>query len=215
MIRRGQDWEHSASGPPDAECRGDDHALAALALERPGRLVRFVPAAHSDLARVLGLAGPPSGAAEVALDGLRLGDGSLALNAVVLGRSPDRIHALHRSHRLTVVVDGRTVHDGRATGVVVANGQYLRGRNVAPAAHPGDGLLDVQVYALRSRERRAMRRRLRLGTHVPHPGIRAVRGRSVAVQATEDLGVECDGVRRSGKRVLTVVIEPGVLRVVV
>ena len=53
--------------------------------------------------------------------------------------------------RLLVTVDGRTVHDGPATSVVVANGQFSGTADLAPRGHPGDGRLEVQVYALRPR----------------------------------------------------------------
>ena len=36
----------------------------------------------------------------------------------------------------------------RATTVVVLVGQYLRGADVSPRGHPGDGAAEVQVYAM-------------------------------------------------------------------
>ena len=72
------------------------------------------------------------------------------MNMVVLGTPPDRTGwfsagARAAGRRSTAAV----VHDGPATTVVVANGQFLRGHDLVPRGHPGDGRAEVQVYALR------------------------------------------------------------------
>ena len=57
--------------------------------------------------------------------------------------------------------------------VAVMNVDQLGPWNVAPRAHPNDGVFDVVEVApeMRPRERLAARRRLATGTHVPHPHI--------------------------------------------
>ena len=96
---------------------------------------------------------------------------------------------------MRVVIDTRVVHDGAALAVVVASGQYLRGNDVVPRGHPGDGRAEVQVYSLTRGERAAMRERLPLGVHLPHPRIRTASGRRVEVQAMgSPRPVEVDGV---------------------
>src|SRR6185436_13282717 len=109
---------------------------------------------------------PPT--AELPLDALRLPDG-LACNLVIAGTAPDRLGWATGEAAIEVAVDGDPWFAGQATTVVVANGQFLRGADLVPRGHPGDGRAEVQVYALTRRARRPMRRRLPTGTHVPHP----------------------------------------------
>ena len=89
---------------------------------------------------------------------------------------PARVRFGTRSHHVHVLVDGREVVTGPATTVVIANGEFFDGLDIVPRGHPGDGRLEVQVYALRRGERRAMRSRLPRGIHVPHPRITTATG---------------------------------------
>ena len=134
---------------------------------------------------------------------------------MVVGRRPDRLRAWHRSCPLAVVVDGRPVFDGTATGVVVMNGQYLGGSDVAPRGHPGDGRLEVQVYALRAGERAGMRRRLPVGTHLPHPRIVTATGREILVRAGRTLPVLLDGHAAGSAANLALRVRPGAVRLLV
>jgi diacylglycerol kinase family enzyme len=151
----------------------------------------------------------------VPVDGLRLEVAPrLAINAVVLGAAPDRVRWWSRDVSIEVVLDGRERFRGRATTVLVANGQYLRGADIVPRGHPGDGRAEVQVYALSRGERRAMRRRLAQGAHVPHPRIRELSGRRIEVRvAGRGLPLEVDGVGRGRHRELTVEVVPETVRV--
>lgn len=215
----GEPWGHAASGPPDVEIAGDDADLAAAAARHRGELIRFRPSARSDLGRALGLAatsGEGAATTEVATDALAIDEDDVAVNAVVLGPPPDRLRWDARAADLTVRVDGRLWFDGRATTVVVANGQFLRHADLVPRGHPGDGWAEVQVYALARRARAPMRRRLPTGTHVPHPGIRVGRARRVEVDvARRRLPVEVDGRRRGRTDRLAVTLVPAAIRLLV
>jgi hypothetical protein len=228
MIRKGEPWGRPATGPPDVEVRGGDHDLAAAVRSRNGARVRFVAGDGSDLALAVGLAGPPADAAdgaaaatELPVDGLvvdgLIADGGelavnmLAVNMVVLGRAPDRVRAWHRRVPCRVTVDERVVFDARATTVVVANGQFLRGLDVVPRGHPGDGRCEVQVYALRAGARTKMRRRLPLGDHLPHPDIHQVSGRVVTARFGAPQPLEIDGRSRSPRPEITVRVVPEAL----
>ena len=212
MVEKGQPWERPASGPAAWHVEGDDAALAAAVRDQPGARVGFRPDPSSDLARALGihasgLQGPDSASLELGIDALRITTADRALfavNMVVVGTAPDRTGWFTGSPDLRIEVDGRVVHDGPATTVVVASGQYLRGQDVVPRGHPGDGRLEVQVYALRPAERAGMRRRLATGTHLPHPRIVATTGRSVEVRAAgATMALTLDGVaagRHTGVR---------------
>lgn len=224
-MRPGEPWgEPFALGPGArvVDVAGDDADLAAAAAGDPGAVLRFDPAPASDLARALGLGpgGPPSGPGRtlVACDLLDLepdlGDGGPAANAVVLGVAPDRLRPWHRLRPVTVEVDGRVVGEGRATTVVVASGQFLRGADLVPRGHPGDGRIEVQVYALRPGERGAMRTRLAGGDHVPHPRITQASGRRAVVRwARGEEPVEADGHPRGRAGEITVAVRPGAARV--
>lgn len=194
MIRKGEEWGAPAGdSPPDLEVAGEDAALAAaLAGAGADPLVRFSPSPDSDLARAVGLAGEGTGGLVLPLDLLRLGSGGVAVNAVVVGVPPDRLQWWHRPFAVEVEVDG-TAFTARATSVVIATGQFLRGVDVSPRGHPGDGWCEVQVYALAPGQRRPMRSRLRSGSHLPHPGITTRRGRSVSVRCGRAVPVEVDG----------------------
>src|SRR6476646_1646166 len=202
MIEKGEPWGRPGAGPPDLEVRGDDGDLAAAVQTRPGARVRFVAAPASDLARAVGLADVPAGETELPVDALivdlvRDESEGLAVNMVVLGIPPDRLRAWHRRHHCTVAVDDRTVFDGHATTVVIATGQFLRGLDVVPRGHPGDGKAEVPVYAIRRGERRAMRARLPTGAHVPHPRIRTRSATRIEVRASGTRALEVDGTARA------------------
>lgn len=216
MIARGEPWGRPATGPPDREVRGDDTALAAAVRAAPGGLVHFVPAGGSDVARALGLRpGATPRGTEVPMDALVLGDGTWAVNAVVVGTAPDRCTRFTRRRALRVTVDGRPRFDGRATGMVVATGQWLRGGDVAPRGHPGDGRAEVQVYRLRPAERAAMRARLATGTHVPHPRIVQAAATAVEVVADRPMPLEVDGRPYPAVARLEVRVVPGAYRLLV
>jgi hypothetical protein len=217
VIRKGEEWGAPAGdAPPDLEVAGDDAALAAaLVSAGPDPLVRFSPSPESDLARAVGLAGDGRSGLALPLDLLRLGDGGVAVNTVVVGVPPDRLRWWHRAFPVEVVVDGRAF-TARTTSVVVATGQFLRGFDVSPRGHPGDGWCEVQVYCLPAGQRGAMRARLRSGSHVPHPEIRTRRGRAVSVRCERDVAVEVDGKAAvKGARVVSVELVPTAFRLLI
>jgi hypothetical protein len=217
-VEKGEPWERPASGPSQRLVEGDDAALARAAGEVPGARITFRPSDRSDLARVVSLDPTPRVATmELPVDALRIvADGRagraanmLAVNMVVLGAAPDRFRRLDRARAVTVTIDGREVYDDRAVTVVVANGQYLRGIDLVPRGHPGDGRFEVQVYAPRRGERRVMRDRVRRGEHLPHPHIKQMVGRRVEILgADRALALEIDGVAEPATRRVVVEMVP-------
>ena len=146
------------------------------------------------------------------VDALVLDDGSLSLNLCVLGVAPDRLRWSTAAHDVEVLLDGRPWFAGRATTVVVASGQFLRGNDLVPRGHPGDGKAEIQVYELRRGERRAMRARLPTGAHLPHPRIRSRTAGSVEVRGPTPLALEVDGEVRTPVSGLRIRVEPGAFR---
>ena len=204
-VRKGAPWGRPTGGPPDVVVAGDDRALArAVADHEAGVRLRWDPDPAADFARVVGIGGPATattGSVDLPCDALLVTTSTgdvplprvLAVNMVVVGTAPDRQRRLTRSPSVHVVVDGRTVHDGATLGVVIGNGQFLRGADVVPRGHPGDGRAEVQVYTVPAADRAAMRRRLTQGTHVPHPGVLQVSGRRVELEMPRRLPLEIDG----------------------
>ena len=188
MIRPGEEWGSATDAKPDLVVRGDDRDLAQAVARNPGDpLIRFLPHG-SELARSIGLANTDTADAAVPEPrGIALpidllhADDDVVVNAVILGVTPPEVRAHHRRRAVRVLVDGRALFDGAATTVVIANGQFITGADLVPRGHPGDGWCEVQVYALAPGERRAMRRRLPGGVHVPHPRISGGRARTVEV----------------------------------
>lgn len=221
-LRPGQPWGTEASGPPDLEVSGGDRVLAEVigrGLTDP--LVRFSAAPDSDLARAIGLvAGAvPTGLA-LPLDVLEYaaggGEGTLvAVNSIVVGVPPDRLRSWHRPAGLSVEVDGVAVDAVGATSFVVMNGQYLRGLDLSPRGHPGDGVAEAQIYALPPGARRAMRTRLTTGAHLPHPAITIRRARHVVVRASRATALEVDGDDTGEITALEITLRAGAYRLLV
>lgn len=214
-------WAAPGGGPVQLVVRGGEPELAGAVAPRPGVTVSWRPSAPDGLARTLGLdpqAGAGAGVA-VPIDGMDVRCGTadgggerFAVGHVVLGARPDRLRAWHRSRVLRVRVDGRERFAGRAVAVVIANAEFLGSADVVPGAHPGDGVLEVQVYALRPGERAAMRRRLRTATHLPHPRIVTARGREVEVRAARPCPWWADGVACGRAEWIRVRVRPGAFR---
>jgi hypothetical protein len=209
-MRKGQAWGEHTDAPADLTVRGGDADLAvALHGSAPGVLVAFVPSPESDLARAIGLtAGTPPQGLALPMDALELADGTLAVNAVVLGVPPDRLTAVSRGCAVGLRLDGRVETVAAATTVVVATGQWLRGVDLVPRGHPGDGRAEVQAYRLRRTQRRAMRARLPTGTHLPHAGIVTRSAVAIEVDTPRALPLEIDGRARPAVATLRAVLVP-------
>jgi hypothetical protein len=233
-INPGQPWGTAASGPPDLEVTGGDRTLAAvltgavadpvatvLGGARADPLVHYVPEPDSDLARAVGLGSASVTAGmELPVDALmvQLGANSplrLVVNSVVVGVAPDRLRAWHRPAGFEVEVDGTPLDAAAATTLVVMNGQYVRGLDLSPRGHPGDGVAEAQLYALPPGARRAMRTRLPVGAHLPHPAITVRRAHHVVVRAARPVPLEVDGAPAGQITGLDVTLRPGAYRLLV
>jgi hypothetical protein len=215
VIRPGEPWGAPATGTPDARGAGDDTDLAHLVAAHRGARLGFEPDDRCDLARAVGLTNASPGGYEVPVDALDVASRDLAVNLVVLGRPPDRLRAGHRRRPVTVLVDGQVRFDGSATTVVIANGQFLRGADLVPRGHPGDGRLEVQIYAVAPAARAELRRRLPGGAHLPHPQIVTTTGRTVDVTWRRPAPLEVDGRPAAPAQHLEVQVVPGAFRLLV
>lgn len=125
----------------------------------------------------------------------------------------------------SVLVDGRlqwfvahlVVRRGWLGGPLFGafNAQWLGDWDVAPRAHPGDGQLEVVEVTMSTADRLKARRRLPLGTHVPHAGIRIRRADALQHDVTKGQSVWLDGDRLGPARALSIRLEPDAVRIVV
>lgn len=220
-MRPGEEWGRPATAGDLARALpvpGGDAGLADAVAATPGGCWRPDPA--GDLARALGLRAATPGTRVVPCDAVDGLPGGPAVNAVVLGTAPDRLARRHRRRPVRVEVDGRELPGPggrplRATTVVVASGQYLRGLDLVPRGHPGDGRLEVLVFALAPGERHAMRRRLPTGAHLPHPRILTASGRRIRVTWDTPEPVEADGRDRGPAPTVDLRVRPGAVAIVV
>ena len=196
-VERGRDWGGRDAIPDDAVMVATNAELRSVvaAARRANEPIPHVALRGGDLCRTLGGRGdavPGGTGTRVLVDvGSVLLDGSLHWFAA---------HLVARS----------------AWGVgrwwVAANAAHHGSWNLAPKAHPGDGLLDVLDGNLRPAAQIAAWRRLRGGDHVPHPDIGYRRLPAVQVTFDRPLTVRLDGEVMGRVRDLSVRIEPEALR---
>jgi len=147
-IKKGEEWGTPSARPDDLVVAGTDAELAALVTRDPAGSYGLN---GGDLYRSLGA--PP------ARDPMQ----RLPVDALLVDLDDER--------RLAVA--HVVARNGWWTGriVVASNCGYVGEWNVAPRAHPNDGRVDVIDVdpKMPVRQRLQARRRLRLGTHLPHP----------------------------------------------
>jgi diacylglycerol kinase family enzyme len=134
---------------------------------------------------------------------------------VVLGTPPDRLTRFSRMRWFTIEIDDRSWFAGPATSVLIATGEFLRGNDLVPRGHPGDGRAEAQVYALNAGERRLVGERLRNGTHVPNPRVLQRVVRRFAVTVERHVRLEVDGVARGRVETLAVEVVPAAYRLLI
>lgn len=227
MIAKGQPWGRPATAPANCEVTGDDTDLAAAVAGAPGARIHFRPTSGSELARAVGLEPGaiepeppgtgqlPEQMTELPMDVLVFADGTLAVNMLVLGTPPERLGRFARRTELRIRADNRLWFNDECTTVVVAVGQWLHGIDLVPRGHPGDGRVEIQAYRLRPSERRAMRRRLASGAHLPHPRIPTRTARRIEIEASAPVPLEVDGVAREPVRRLTAEVRADAYRLLV
>ena len=201
-IRKGEDWGTPGPLPADGVVvRSDAEAREVVtAARRAGTAVPALGLLGGDLCRTLGGTG----------DEGRLRSGGAMTFPCDLG---------------SVLLDGRLhwfvaslVARGpwwRGRAWLAMNAAWLGGWNVAPRAHPDDGLLDTFDARVPAGQRLAVRRRLPLGAHLPHPAIAERRARAAQTRLDRPLPVWLDGTRVGEARDLSVRVEPDALSIVV
>jgi hypothetical protein len=111
------------------------------------------------------------------------------------------------------LVARRTLWLGRT--LVAMNAAWLGDLNLGPKAHPGDGLLDITDGKVPPGQLLTARARAKLGSHVPHPGLRMQRVPAAQFELDRPVPVHLDGRLIGSFRNLSIRVEPDALRVVV
>ena len=201
-VERGRAWGEAGGLPDDGVLVRSD-AEAREVVERARRANRPLPALGllgGDLCRTLGGTGDERrlrsrDATTVRVDvGAALVDGTLHWFVAHL-------------------VARRSWWWGRA--IAVMNAEFLGTWDLGPRAHPGDGLLDVTDGTLPLGDRLAARRRVRTGTHLPHPALATRRVAAWQADLDPALDVWLDGRKVARASRLSVRVEPEALTVVV
>ncbi|MEP6661725.1 MAG: hypothetical protein ABJD24_17560 [Acidimicrobiales bacterium] len=201
-IERGRPWGGPGVLPADGVVVRTDAEARGLveSARRSGAVLPVLGLLGGDLARSVGATG----------DADRLHDG----RGVVLPVDLVSVLLDGRQHWFVAhLVARRTWWRGRI--VAVMNAQWHGSFDVAPKAHPNDGRVDVLDAEMPIGERLKARRRLRTGTHVPHPAIKEHRVAAWAATFDPPLNVWLDGKRCGSVRDLAVRVEPDALSVVV
>lgn len=99
--------------------------------------------------------------------------------------------------------------------VAAMNAEWVGRWDVAPRAHPDDGLLDLLDGDLSLDDRLKARSRLRTGAHLPHPRISVRRSSGADYEFDRPLDVYLDGERVARSSRLTVEVLPDALVCVV
>lgn len=203
-IRRGEVWGQAGGLPPGGVVVGSDAEARAVvtAARRAGEPVPPLGLLSGDLCRTLGGRGDE--------DRIRSGAG-VRLPVDLASVLVDGVQHWFVAH----LVARRSWWSGRI--VAVMNAEFLGRWDVAPRAHPGDGLLDVVdvAPAMPLVDRIRARRRLPTGGHVPHPAIAVARRPAVQVPFDRPTPVRLDGEPVGEARNLSLRVEPGALVCVV
>lgn len=176
VIRRGDSYGTVIHVEPGWPRCGDDCEIAAHIVRHGTEPCVVV---DGDLLTTLGGSSLDGGGRAYPVDALR----------VVLDESVEHVAAAH-------VVIRRRWWTGECA--VAMNAAWLGPWYLGPRAHPNDGVVDVTVGRLPWRQRLLARRRARTGSHLPHPGLRTVRGPSWEHAFPGPTGVYVDS-RRVGR----------------
>ena len=201
-VEKGQGWGETGPLPEDGVVVGTDAEARAVVTEarRVNRPVPPLGLLGGDLCRTVGGRGDEARLRSSAATRLTVDLGSVLLDG-----------------RLQWFVAHLIVRKGWLRGPIFGafNAEWLGDWDVAPRAHPGDGLLEIVDVTMSTGDRLKARTRLATGTHVPHPGISVRRADAIQRDVPKGQAVWLDGERLGGFRAVSIRVEPDALRIVV
>jgi hypothetical protein len=199
-ISRGTEWGSAAPTPEGTPFASTNAELFALVQDG----VTQVALSGGDLWRVVG--GRSAG------DRNRRNDvGDLPFHFPV-----DLVEITLDGNRTVRVAAHAVGHDLLFRHVVAAMNVDFWGRyQLAPRAHPGDGVADVYTATLHLSDVARIAPRARTGTHVPHPAVHLQRRDTGEVELPRAVPIRADGVRVGRSRTLRFRVLPDALTVIV
>jgi len=119
----------------------------------------------------------------------------------------------YKNQPVRLIVDGKDLGEQTIFNVAVANGQYFGGGMwVAPQAKMDDGLFDIVVLGdFKLNETLTQMSKIYKGTHLNHPKVTFLRGKSVKADSPEKVYLDVDG-EAPGSLPATFEILPGAIR---
>lgn len=201
-IEKGWPWGEPGRLPDDGVVARSDAEVRSLveAARRSGQPVPMVGLLAGDLCRTVGGQGDEHRLRGEEAMRLPLDVGSVLVDG--------RLHWF-----VAHLVAQRSWWRGEV--FVAMNAEWLGAWDVAPRAHPNDGLLDTLRGTPSLDDRLKVRPRLASGTHLPHPGIVERRVAAMQCEFDQPLDVWLDGQRVGRARELSIRVEPDALTCVV
>jgi len=214
-IRKGAEWGTLRVPAADTVVVRSDAELRALlvAARRDGSVPGVIALLGGDLMRTVGGSG----------DATRLRTGEpiphLPVDLVEVVADGDRT-SIFAAHLLARQPLSRGAW-WRGGIVAAMNAQFLTRRgetwDVAPRAHPNDGKVDLVTAAatLSVQQRWLARKRVPLGTHVPHPDITTRQQSTARIELSRSMPLWLDGVRWGEATVVELTVVPDAFEVCV
>lgn len=177
-IEKGREWGNAANVPHDMLVAADEASLAqAVATHWRSGSTRplTVSLTQGDLLTALGVA-PGERVAPAGVGG--------ACRLLPCDAYATTIEHT-RGTTTTLAVSSIVVGNARWPAWWFTSGGFLGRLNVLPNSHPNDGRADAVVWSPATlREVISIRRRMRLGDHLPHPRLAVARGGALQWQST-------------------------------
>ena len=119
---------------------------------------------------------------------------------------------LYKNKKMEIIVDGKAVCNEPVTTVVVGNGCYFGGGMFAlPHALMDDGLFDIIIlHDLSKLNLLVSLPRVYKGTHLSHPRITSLRGKTIEVYSDEQVLLNLDG-EQPGRAPAKIELVPGAI----
>ena len=203
-IRKGEQWGIEIVAPASLTLLKDDHHLASM--EKSDIGVLMAGDIHQALGSPLPVQ-PGTVCTQLEIDAMFVEIQTAAFDDVSqLAGSSVEIGTFRPSF----------IHRNRY--VCITNGGLVHGRNLAPRAHPNDGVLDsvTMTSSMTFRDRLSAQKKALTGTHLPHPEIHVSRGESFSYMRTnksEQLSI--DGHKVTDWVSVRVTVQPDYWKIVV
>lgn len=212
----GVDWGISADVPQNIRCVHDDAAAAEIVTVayRDGSSQPPIMLAGGDMAKTLGVGDLCLLCESFGVDTLSKSKpvSSHPFKATRLRVDVGSVHIDGQQFWfLAHLVARRSWWWGRV--LTISNASFMGEWNVAPRAHPGDGRLHVLDTQCSIAVRWVARRRLRFGTHVPHPDIHQRRITQAQFSFDAPLDVYLDKTKHARTSQLEVSVIPAALEI--